>query len=233
VPATVALLGDLDLAKPTHRDLNSAVERWPEDVRAEWIGSDSARARTLDRVDALWVIPGSPYADDDAVLGAIDQCRRTGLPFLGTCGGFQYAVLALARALTTRPAVHAELSPDAADPTVAPLACSLIGEVRPVTCVPGTRLAAICGEDSFDGFHWCNYGLGDGVEDALTSAGVVIAAHAPDAGVEAIELPHHPFFLATLFQPQAGAADRAPRHPLICAFLDAARQQAAVEIASR
>jgi CTP synthase (UTP-ammonia lyase) len=52
---------------------------------------------------------------------------------------------------------------------------------------------------------------------------VVISAHAPDAGVEGIELPGHPFFVATLFQPQVGALAGRPLHPLIAAFLETAR----------
>ena len=44
---------------------------------------------------------------------------------------------------------------------------------------------------------------------------MVVSARAPDAGVEGIELPGHPFFLATLFQPQVGALDGRPRHPLV------------------
>jgi CTP synthase (UTP-ammonia lyase) len=95
--------------------------------------------------------------------------------------------------------------------------------------VPGTRLAAVCGPDTFDGLHWCSYGVGDGVAEELAAAGVVIAAHAPDAGVEAIELPDHPFFVATLFQPQAGAANGAPSHPLVDAFLAAARRRRVAE----
>ena len=49
-------------------------------------------------------------------------------------------------------------------------------------------------------------------------------AHALDAfdGVEGIELPGHPFFVATLFQPQIGALSGAPLHPLIAAFAEAA-----------
>ena len=102
-------------------------------------------------------------------------------------------------------------------PVIAPLACSLVGEERPVTPVPGTRLAAICGEATFTGFHWCNYGLADAFVARLEAAGVVVSARAPDAGVEAIELPDHPFFVATLFQPQVGALAGAPLHPLITA----------------
>jgi CTP synthase (UTP-ammonia lyase) len=52
-----------------------------------------------------------------------------------------------------------------------------------------------------------------------------VCARAPDAGVEGIELASHPFFLATLFQPQVGALAGAPTHPLIGAFLEAARAE--------
>jgi CTP synthase (UTP-ammonia lyase) len=57
----------------------------------------------------------------------------------------------------------------------------------------------------------------------LEAAGVVVSARAPDAGVEGIELPGHPFFVATLFQPQVGALAGRPLHPLIGAFIEACR----------
>ena len=46
---------------------------------------------------------------------------------------------------------------------------------------------------------------------------------APDAGVEAVELPGHPFYVATLFQPQVGSAASGRLHPLIGALVSAAR----------
>jgi CTP synthase (UTP-ammonia lyase) len=44
--------------------------------------------------------------------------------------------------------------------------------------------------------------------------------------VEAIELPEHPFFLATAFQPQVGSGDSAVLHPLLVALLHAAGARA-------
>jgi len=105
---------------------------------------------------------------------------------------------------------------------VAPLACVLYGETRTVTPVEGTRLAEICGAEPFDGHHQCGYGLADAYAPVLARAGVVISAHAPDAGVEGIELPDHPFFLATAFQPQVGSSASGVVHPLIAALLAAA-----------
>jgi CTP synthase (UTP-ammonia lyase) len=214
----IALLGDRDLDQVTHRALEATRALLPDGVAAEWVGTDTPAARALDRFDGIWALPGTPYRDDDAVLAAIRGALDSGAPLLGTCGGFQYAALAL----LGPDAVSAEVDPAAPDPAVAPLACSLVGEERQVTCVPGTRLAAICGTAPFTGFHWCNYGLSPTAVERLEARGVAIAAHAPDAGVEAIELPGHPFFVATLFQPQIGALDGAPLHPLIAAFVEAA-----------
>jgi CTP synthase (UTP-ammonia lyase) len=221
MPTTrIALLGDKDLEYVTHRALEAAVAQLPTGVAAEWVGTDTPQARALDAFDGIWLLPGTPYRDDDAALAAIDWALDSGTPLLGTCGGFQYALLALARRLAgIEDAAHAEVEPDAEAAVVAPLACSLIGEEREVTCVPGTQLAAICGAAPFTGFHFCSYGLADVFVDRLEAAGVVVSAHAPDAGVEGIELPEHPFFVATLFQPQIGALSGAPLHPLIAAFV--------------
>src|SRR5215207_5984212 len=206
---SIAVLGDRDLSHRTHRELDAELARMPAGIDAAWLPSErGAEAATA---DGLWVAPGTPYRDDDAVLGAIDRAIGDGTPLLGTCGGFQYALLALARRAGLR-AVHAETDPGDPDPLIAPLVCSLYGEERAVTCVPGTRLAAICGTAPFPGFHFCGFGV----------APARVAAHAADAGIEGIELRDHPFFVATLFQPQVGALDGRPRHPLVAAFLAAA-----------
>jgi CTP synthase (UTP-ammonia lyase) len=219
----IAVLGDRDLGHVTHRELDAALRQFPGWARGEWVATDSDVSSALDRAGGVWLTPGTPYRDDDAVLAAISRARESGLPLLGTCGGFQYIVIELARSLAGIDAHHAETAPDGEALVAAPLACSLIGEERMVTCVPGTRLAELCGTEPFVGFHWCNCGLADKFVGALTAAGVVISAHAPDAGVEGIELPGHPFFIATLFQPQVGALTGRPLHPLIAAFLEAAR----------
>ncbi len=217
MPTRIALLGDKDLTFLTHRALEAAVSLLPDGVEARWIGTDTPAARALDGFDGVWVLPGTPYRDDAAAIAAIRRALEAGMPLLGTCGGFQYAVLAL----LGPDAAHAEVSPGAEDPAIAPLACSLVGEEREVTPVPGTRLAALCGAAPFSGFHFCNYGLSPSAIARLEAAGAVIAAHAPDAGVEAFEVPGHPFFVATLFQPQMSALD-GELHPLVTAFAEEA-----------
>jgi CTP synthase (UTP-ammonia lyase) len=228
--ATVIALGDRDERSLTHRELDATLALIGDEIACRWVATDSEAAGALDRVDGVWLVSGSPYRDDDAAYEAIAHCLRTGTPYLGTCAGFQCACVQLARTRAGRDdAAHAESDPDAPDPVVAALACSLYGERRIVTPAPGTRLAAICGERPFEGFHWCGFGLSAGAAQALSTAGVTLAAHAPDAGVEAIELPEHPFFMATAFQPQVGSSVSGELHPLIAAFLEAAVARASLD----
>ena len=223
--AKLALVGDRSPSVRAHGRIPLLIEalRRREGVVLDpyWIAS--TEAEDLDGFDGIWVVPGSPYRSAEGAIAAARTARERGIPFLGTCGGFQYAVLALVRRAGLA-AAHAESEPEAEDPLIAPLACSLYGEEREVTCVPGTRLAEICGTAPFTGFHFCGFGLAAGREADLEAAGAVIAARAPDAGIEAIELPGHPFFLATLFQPQVGALEGRPRHPLVAALIAASRR---------
>jgi CTP synthase (UTP-ammonia lyase) len=215
----IFLLGDRDAGAVTHREFDAAIARLPNDVRARWVGTDTPDAARTAQADGLWVASGSPYRDDAAVYAAIEAARTSGQPFLGTCGGFQYAIVEFARnAAGLAGAGHAETATGTDHLVVDRLTCSLVGQERNVTALAGTRMHALCGDSPFVGFHWCNYGLALAYIDLLTRYGLVVSALAADGGVEAIELPHHPFFLATLFQPQVGSVAGRPLHPVIGAF---------------
>ena len=214
----IAALGDRDPTYVTHRAIDATIAVAPQ---IRWVATDDAR---IDGFDGLWVLPGTPYRDEAGVHAAIRFAREQGMPILGTCGGFQHMAVEFARNVAgILGAVHGESSPDGEAIVVAPLACSLVGEERTVVPVPGTRLAEICGEAPFTGFHWCGYGLAPGMAERLVAAGLVIGAHADDAGVEAFELPDHRFYVATLFQPQVSA----PLHQLVGALLEAATRRGA------
>jgi CTP synthase (UTP-ammonia lyase) len=219
----IVALGDRDPRFLTHQEIDAALELFPLAADAHWVATDSAEAHDLDAASGIWLLPGTPYRDADAAFAAIRHCLDTGLPFLGTCGGFQHALVELARSRAgIAGAGHEESDPGAAAPVVSRLACTLYGEVRTVTPVPGTRFAEICGLESFEGFHWCGYGLDARYVEPLERAGVVVGATAPDAGVEAVELPDHPFFLATAFQPQVGVSATRQLGSVLEAFIAAA-----------
>jgi CTP synthase (UTP-ammonia lyase) len=116
-------------------------------------------------------------------------------------------------------AAHAEVD-IAGAMVVSALSCSLVGRYRTVRAVPGTMAAAICGTGPMDGYHYCSYGLTPEMVPPLEASGLVISGFTDDGTAEIAELPAHPFYLATLFQPQVGPEDGA-LHPLVQAFADA------------
>ena len=216
----MAVVGDRDERYETHRGIDRVLSSLPDGLLGYWFATDELDPHDVAAADGVWVAPGSPYRDRDAVLAVIGRARTSGQPILGSCGGFQHMVLEFARSMAgIAAAEHGEEHPDAADLLVTRLACSLVGQVRPVTTVPGTRAAAICGSEPFDGFHYCRFGLDPRFEHQLAEAGLVISGHAPDAGVEIVELPDHPFYFGTMFQPQMSPAPDGREHPLLEAFL--------------
>jgi len=212
---TIALLGDRS-GHRSHLELDALRPMLP--IEMEWVATDSGFDVTA--YDGVWLVPGSPYVDDAAVLRALTVVREGGIPFLGTCGGMQYAVLEYVASVLGGPATHAESDGESDDNVVTALACSLYGEERLVTAVPGTRFASWAPEP-FVGMHFCNYAPTAEVVARLESAGVVVGATAPDAGAEVLEFPDHPFYVASMFQPHVGALAGEPVHPLVNAFLDA------------
>src|SRR5512144_2095765 len=109
---TIAVLGDRNPEYPTHRELDAALGLMPADVDARWLPSPQAESAA--EADGLWVVPGTPYRDGDAVLEALRLARSEGLPILGTCGGFQHMLLEFARNVAGLvDAAHAETDPDA------------------------------------------------------------------------------------------------------------------------
>ena len=224
----IAIIGDLNPSSASHQELEAARAVLGPDVETVWIGTTDPRIDRLAEmgIDGVWLAPGSPYADDAAVLRAIRWAREHGIPFLGTCGGLQYAVIEFSRTVLGWHATHAEVDGVGATNAVAPLACSLQGQERTVTPVPGTRFANLVGGQPFVGVHYCDYGPTEETVRALTQHGWIVEATAPDAPVEVLSLWNHPFFVLSLFQPQIGALTGRSPHPLLFAFVDVARQHA-------
>ena len=80
----IALLGE-DRGHRSHQELNALVPRLADElgVAATWVPTDSDFDVTS--FDGVWLVPGSPYADDEAVIEALRTVRTKGIPFLGTC----------------------------------------------------------------------------------------------------------------------------------------------------
>ena len=228
---TVVLVGERNPTHRSHLAFDDVMARLPFGVVADWLPTNEAARipdSALGDLDGIWMASGSPYRNVDGALRAIRFAREQGVPLLGTCGGFQHVVLEFMRNVAgVADAAHAELDPDELGAVIVPLACSLLGQRRWVQAVPGTRAAAICGLQPMDGYHFCGYGVASSSIARLESAGLVISGHADDAGVEIVELPTHPFYMASAFQPQVGTEgdpETGVLHPLILAFAEAVSQ---------
>ena len=220
---TIALVGDRSPSVRAHARIPQLVDalRARDGVVLDpyWIPSEEAHDG-LDGFDGIWIVPGSPYRDPEGAIAAARCARELGIPFLGTCGGFQHAAVMLARDLAGIPdAAHAEYELPGERVVVA-LACSLVGHEGAIHYAPGSRIAQIMGvERSLERYH-CSYGLDTPYVERLAGLGVRFSAHDDAGDVRALELPGHPFFLGTLFQPEL-AGDGTRAHPVVRAFASA------------
>jgi CTP synthase (UTP-ammonia lyase) len=237
---TIALVGDRSPSVRAHARIPQLIDalRRRDGVVLDpyWVPSTEAH-QGLEGFDGIWIVPGSPYASPEGAIAAARTAREQQIPFLGTCGGFQHALLMLARDLAgIEDAVHAEYfgedDPRVRPPgpysqpnepagrgsaVIVPLECSLVGHEGAISYEPGTLMQEIMGTDrSVERYH-CSYGLDPAYLRRLTDAGVTFSAHDDAGDVRALELPDHPFFLGTLFQPEL-AGDGTRAHPVIRAF---------------
>jgi len=225
--ARIGLVGDYNADVPAHqaipRALALAESALGTPLEFRWLPTETIESDAmLAPFDALWCVPASPYRNMDGALRAIRFAREQARPFLGTCGGFQHAVVEYARnVLGWADADHAESAPDAVRPVIAMLACALVEVTDKVRLYPGSRIAAAYGtSEAVEGYR-CRYGLNEAFRETLVSGALRVAAEDSAGDIRALELEGHPFFVATLFQPERAAlAGRLP--PLVAAFARAA-----------
>lgn len=226
----ILLVGDESKEVLAHQAIPKALalaaQKLLVDVAPEWLPTEqimSANKVATKNPNAIWCVPGSPYRNMDGALTAIRFARENKIPFLGTCGGFQHAVIEIARdLLNIRDADHMESNPSATMPLISKLACSLINQSERIRIKPNTALRRIYGADEITEAYQCSYGLNPELKHLLRDANLEFSAHSVgDDAVRAIELTNHPFFIATLFQPERSAATGKP-HPLVSAFVEAA-----------
>lgn len=222
----IGLIGDHHPEVLAHRAIPLALAQSAEAaglaLTLQWLSTESLHANAqLLGFDGLWCVPGSPYRSMAGALLAIRHAREQAVPFLGTCGGFQHALLEYARhVLGWTAAEHAETAPGAELAVVVPLACALVEVVAEVTLLPGSRIAAAYRASQIREAYHCRYGLNPDLQDRLLGGALRAVAHDPAGEVRAVELEGHPFFVATLFQHERHALDGRPR-PLVDAFLEA------------
>jgi CTP synthase (UTP-ammonia lyase) len=236
----IGILGDFNAGFRSHHatnhSLQHAAQKLKIEVRSEWIPTPSLTPvnteKILEGFDGLWASPGSPYKNFDGMIRGIEFARRRDWPFLGTCGGFQYAFIEFARnVLNIEDADSAENNSGSKNIIIYPVACAvpgrkndapkLSGVVPEIRLRPGSYLQSFYGKETATEEFFCNFEINPEFEWTTMEAGFPIVARGPQGEIRAIESPTHRFYLATLFQPQLSSTEKNP-HPLILAFVQAA-----------
>jgi CTP synthase (UTP-ammonia lyase) len=234
----IAIVGDLDLEKLSHwatdAALYHAAAHLHQPLELRWVGTARVAAdgaeRSLTGFDGIWGAPGSPFASAEGMLAAIRFAREQDVPYLGTCAGFQYALIELTRnVLGLLDADSAENTSSSSNIVITPVSCPLPN--RPtgaprlagkdlVVPVAGTLLGEICGTAPIVGEYFCNFETNPAYVERWRAAGLVVAARDERGEMRALSLPSLRFFLATLFQPQRSSRADSP-HAIVAAFLRA------------
>jgi CTP synthase (UTP-ammonia lyase) len=223
---SIALIAEYNPLFPPHPATNAALshsaDRLGITVRGDWLSTENLTTAALAGYDALWIGPGSPYKSLQNTLDAIRFARERGVPCLGTCGGFQHIVIEYARnVLGHKDAQHAEYDPYASTLFISALACSLASRQMTIRLVAGSRVAACYGALRARENYYCNFGVNPAVVPLFQRGALRIVGSDDEGEIRVLELPEHPFFVATLYVPQNHSRPGSP-HPLVTSFLQAA-----------
>ena len=221
----VGLLGEFNGQQKAHHAIPKALEGASGGaVETTWVSTESVdKGESLAEFHGLWCVPGMPYRSADGAINAIRYARTSHLPFLGTSAGFQYALIEYARhVLGLMDADHQKSNPKAAIPLISPLGCGLAGVRARVRFMEGTHLRnSYRAPEAVEEYH-CSFGLNNRYRRLIESGPLCVSAVDDQHEIRAVELDGHPFFVATLFQPEMSEVPS----PLVKAFVSACERRA-------
>jgi CTP synthase (UTP-ammonia lyase) len=109
---------------------------------------------------------------------------------------------------------HAEFDATTDEHIITPLACSLRGPEGDISILPDTMAGRLYETAQTSEKFYCSFGLNPKYRQALSDSPLRVVGHDNEGQVRITELPSHPFYIGTLFVPQARAL-RGESHPLI------------------
>jgi CTP synthase len=209
-------------------------------VEIEWIDVETIDTeetqRELESVDGILVPGGFGVRGVEGKIRAAGFARENRVPYLGICLGMQVAVAEFARSVAGMEGANStEFDPETPFPVIDLLpeqkeVRDLGGTMRlgadPVKLHEGTQIREIYGEPVIYERHRHRYEVNNHLRKRLEHAGLVCSGTSPDDRlVEAIELPDHPFFVASQYHPEFKSRPLRPQ-PLFRDFVGAAAERA-------
>jgi len=219
----IAIIAEYNPDFPPHPATNAAIlhsnQSLGVEVKADWVSTEDIDPGKLEKYSALWIGPGSPYKNLQKTVQAIRYARENGIPCLGTCGGFQHMVIEYARnVLGYHDAQHAEYDPYASNLFISSLACSLAGREMTLELAPGSKVAGIYSALEVKEEYYCNFGVSPEAVPLIKNGPLRIVGSDSEGEIRVLEMPAHPFFIATLYVPQNRSRPEKP-HPLVTSFV--------------
>ena len=209
------------------------------DVKVEirWIPADDVDGMLvesyLEGLDGILVPGGFGIRGIEGKVRSIQYAREQNIPFLGLCLGLQCAVIEYARNVVGLPNAHSsEFDPMTADPVIDLMETQKdVSEkggtmrlgIYPAKLSPGTLARELYDEEVVYERHRHRWEVNNRYRQQLQDAGFVLSGMSPDGRlVEFIELPDHPYFIATQAHPELKSRPDNP-HPLFEGLVAAAR----------
>jgi len=212
-------------------------------VESELIEEDGIEQ--LQTMDAILVPGGFGERGIEGKIQAVRLARQSKTPYLGICLGMQVAVIEYARSINEwKDANSTEFDNKTANPVIAlitewqdisgeaqerSVSSDLGGTMRlgaqDVMLKPHTKIREIYASDTIQERHRHRYEFNNNFMSEMESKGIVFSGLSSDNLVETIEVPEHPWFVATQFHPEFTSNPRTG-HPLFTSFVEAARMHA-------
>jgi CTP synthase len=208
-------------------------------VLVDYVDSESIEkhgaAPLLEGVNGVLVPGGFGHRGIEGKIQAIRYARETGIPFLGLCLGLQTAVIEFARDVCGLDGANSKEFDDATPhPVVIYLKeqeyiTELGGTMRlgayPCALQPGSLAERLYGSPAISERHRHRYEVNNAYRERLEACGLRFSGTSPQGDLaEIIELPEHPFFIASQFHPEFKSRPNKP-HPLFRGLIAAALER--------
>ena len=204
---------------------------------------EAGKVKCLQDVDAILVPGGFGDRGFEGKIKAVQYARKNNVPYLGICLGLHAAVVEFARNVVGLEQAHTtEFEIQTPHPVIGLITewqdfdgslqqrnagSDLGGSMRlgaqECRLSAGTLARKLYDQEVIRERHRHRYEFNNRYKDQLTKAGLVCSGDSVDGLVEMIELPDHPWFIASQFHPEFTSSPR-DGHPLFTGFIQAARQ---------
>ena len=205
-------------------------------IDIKWIDSEELTESNVDEllsdVNGILVPGGFGVRGVEGKILAAKYARENKIPYLGLCLGMQVAIIEYARHVCGYNDAHSiELDPNTTHPVIA-----LMPDQNGVEDIGGTlrlgsypcildktsKAYSLYGSEEIAERHRHRYEVNNDYRASLTENGMKLCGLSPDGRiVEMIELPDHPWFIATQAHPELKSRPNRP-HPLFRGFIEAA-----------